>query len=127
MMYRIEENHLITEPGVISFQLPIAHVMEIRGILVVILKIKLHADNLDNLFGVKDGKIIWRVQSQLEFKPYVWSGPSIPLGESKGNPYSGIDIYDKDPSLIIATEACGFRYLIDPTNGEIVGEESWVK
>ena len=126
-MYRIEENQLVTEQGVISFQLPIAHVMEIRGILVVILKIKLHADNLDNLFGVKDGKIIWRVQPQYEFNPFVWSGAFTPVGESKGNPYGGIDIYKKDPSLIIAADTCGFRYLIDPATGKIVGEESWVK
>ena len=126
-MYRIEENQLVTEQGVISFQLPIAHVLEIRGILVVVLKIKLNADNLDNVFGVKDSKIIWRVQPQLEFKPYIWSGAFTPLGESKGNPYSDIDIYKKDPSLIIAVDACGFRYLIDPATGKIVGEESWVK
>ena len=126
-MYQIKENQLITEQGIVQFPHSIYSAMEIKGVIVVILACWSEPDDLDNMYGVKDGKIIWRVQPQLEFKPYIWSGPFTPLGESKANPYSDIDIYKKDPSLIIAVDACGFRYLIDPATGKIVGEESWVK
>ena len=126
-MFRIDEKRLITDQGTDQFPQFIYNAIEIKGVIAVVLTRWTEPDDLDNVFGVKDSKIIWRVQPQLEFKPYIWSGAFTPLGESKGNPYSDIDIYKKDPSLIIAVDACGFRYLIDPATGKIVGEESWVK
>ena len=126
-MFRIDEKRLITDQGTVQFPQFIYNAIEIKGVIAVVLTRWTEPDDLDNVFGVKDSKIIWRVQPQLEFKPYIWSGPFTPLGESKGNPYCGIDIYKKDPSLIIAVDADGFRYLIDPATGKIVGEESWVK
>ena len=126
-MYQVHENCLVTEHGAVEFRNRIKKVLEWRDIVIVRLEIMGDTEDNDNVYGIKDGKIIWRVQPQYEFKPYIWSGAFTPLGESKGNPYCGIDIYKKDPSLIIAVDACGFRYLIDPATGKIVGEESWVK
>ena len=126
-MYQVHENCLVTEHGAVKFRNRIKKVIEWRDIIIVRLEIMGNIEDNDNVYGVKDGKIIWRVQPQYEFKPYIWSAGFTPLGQSKGNPYGGIDIYSKDPALIIATDVAGFRYLIDPATGKIVGEESWVK
>ena len=126
-MYQIQENRLLTEFGAVDFRNRIKKVIEWRNIIIVRLEIMGDAEDNDNVYGVKDGKILWRVQPQYEFKPYIWSAGFTPLGQSKGNPYGGIDIYSKDPAFIIATDVAGFRYLIDPATGKIVGEESWVK
>ena len=126
-MYQVHENCLVTEHGAVEFRNRIKKVLEWRDIVIVRLEIMGDTEDNDNVYGIKDGKIIWRVQPQYEFKPYIWSAGFTPLGQSKGNPYGGIDIYSKDPALIIATDVAGFRYLIDPATGKIVGEESWVK
>jgi hypothetical protein len=43
------------------------------------------------------------------------------------NSYTYIEKYDKNAGLILATTFQGFRFLINPHNGRIIGTESWVK
>ena len=121
-MYQVHENCLVTEHGAVEFRNRIKKVIKWRDIVIVRLEIMGDVEDNNNVYGVKDGKIIWRIQEQAEFNPLV-NLPLLP----QFRPYGDIDIYKKDRNLIIATDVTGFRYLIDPATGKIVGEESWVK
>ena len=90
------------------------------GTVVVVLTIPQRGYMTDNrIYGIKDGKIAWRVQDMLEYDKNC--APFMP------DPYTGIRVYDKDKSIVIATTSEGFRFLINPNNGRIIGTESWVK
>ncbi len=73
----------------------------------------------NRIYGIRDGKIVWQVQDMLEYNPDY--APFMP------NPYTYIKVYDKDPGVVLATSGEGFRFLINPNNGRIIGTESWVK
>ncbi|MBP1758907.1 MAG: hypothetical protein H6Q61_1156 [Firmicutes bacterium] len=113
------DNILMIDGVEILFKYKITKFAEINNVVVVRLEMRSRDDDINNIYGVIDGKIAWRVQDMLEFNPDY--APFAP------NPYTGIRIYDKNPELIIATSWGGFRFLINPNNGKIVGTESWVK
>lgn len=121
-MYRIEDTTLITEQGSITFETPIREVVEIKGILVVRLALMRRADDVNNVYGVKDGAIIWRVQPLTEFNP-VLLDPVYP----QWTPFTGIEVYDEDPDFIFGVAFDGFAYLIDPADGKIIKCVCWVK
>ena len=121
-MYQINNNRLLVNGNVLTFDREIIKAIELNGIVAVLIGFRGLIEENNNVYGVKDGKIIWRIQEQAEFNPLV-NLPLLP----QFRPYGDIDIYQKDRNLIIATDGTGFRYLIDPATGKIVGEESWVK
>ena len=87
---------------------------------VVIVMTTWRYDNPNNIFGVINGEIAWRVQDILEYYN-LNSSPFAP------DSYTTVYVYSKDTNLVIATSGNGFRFLINPHNGKIVGMESWVK
>ena len=115
----IEGNILRVGDKSIEFQHEIKTIIEIGDYIIVRLLVDGKKDDYNNIYGVKDEKIDWRVQDMLEYNENC--APFLP------DPYIGIRVYDKDESLIIATTFGGFRMLIDPQTGKIVGEESWVR
>ncbi|MEG1995866.1 MAG: hypothetical protein RR255_05600 [Bacilli bacterium] len=115
----INDNRLIIDGFEVLFKHEIKEFVEIGEVVVVRLGIKCRDDDINNIYGVIDGKIAWRVQDMLEYN--INCKPFLP------DPYTAISIYKKDPGLIIANTSEGYRMLINPTNGKIVGEESWTK
>lgn len=90
------------------------------GSVVVVLTMPAHGYTTANrIYGVKDGKIAWRVQDMLEYNPDY--APFMP------NSYTYIKVYDKDPGVVLAGTFQGFTFLINPNNGRIIGTESWEK
>lgn len=103
----------------IEFEEEIEEIIDM-GKVVIVLTMPQHGYVTENrIYGVIDGKIAWRVQDMMEYD--VKCEPFLP------DPYSGIDVYEKDSSLIVGTTAYGFRMLINPQNGKIVGEDGWTK
>ncbi len=115
----IEGNILKIDGCAIEFKYDIREFVTIGAYTTVRLAITIRDDYTNNIYGVKDGKIVWRVQDMLEYDENY--APFAP------DPYAGIRVYNRDESLIIATTGYGFRVLIDPITGKIVGKESWVK
>ena len=113
------DNILVIDGVEIPFKYKITKFIEINNVVAVRLEVRRRTDDINNIYGVIDGKIAWRVQDMLEFNPDY--APFMP------NPYTYIEIYEKDPELLLATSWGGVRFLINPHNGKIVGTESWVK
>ncbi len=63
MSYKIEGKILITEQGKIEFPDEITKVLPCDDVLAVTIKITPESPTSKNLYGVKDGKIIWRADS----------------------------------------------------------------
>jgi len=103
----------------IVFDEEIYQIIDMEEIVVVLTMPQDDYMTENRIYGVVNGKIAWRVQDMLEFNPDY--APFMP------NSYIYIEIYEKNPELIIATSGRGFRFLINPNNGKIVGTESWVK
>lgn len=121
-MHRIEGCFLVTDQGTIPFSSPIAEAIEIRGVTVVRLELYNTAMDIRNVYGIANGQILWQIQELTDYNPLLID----PL-LSQWEPYTGIEVYDKNSALLLGTSCGGFRYLIDPMSGKIVGEESWVK
>lgn len=115
----IENGVLVIDGKVIKLKYEVTHYTVIDDVVVVRLRCAARDDDINNIYGIKDGKIAWRVQDMLEYDKNC--APFMP------DPYTGISAYDKDRSIIIATTSEGFRFLINPNNGRIIGTESWVK
>ena len=103
----------------IVFDEDVHETIDMETVIIVLTMPKNDFVTSNRIYGVKDGKIAWRVQDMLEYNENC--APVLP------DPYTGIRVYDKNESLIIATTFNGFRMLIDPQTGKIVGEESWVR
>ncbi len=73
----------------------------------------------NRIYGVKDGKIVWRVQDVVEFNADY--APFAPFY------YTFIKVCPQNENLIIGGTFQSFNFFIDPQTGKIVGEESWVK
>jgi len=116
----IRENKLrVNGSFEIVFDEEIYQVIDMEEIVVVLTMPRDDYMTENRIYGVIDGRVAWRVQDILEFNPdYASILPDA---------YIGIRIYDKNPELIIATIGYGYRFLINPHNGKIVGKESWVK
>lgn len=122
-MYIIENNAIQVDEKNFKFSKMIKHAVELKGVVVVRLELMGVNDDINNLYGIKDGAVIWQVQDTRAYDP----NPIRNHPRFAHDPYSGVGVYDKNPELLIATSVQGYRYLINPENGQIVGEESWVK
>ena len=110
---------IVNECTPIEFEEEIERTIDM-GSVVVVLTIPERGYVTDNrIYGVKDGKIAWRVQDMLEYNPDY--APFMP------NPYTYIKVYEKDPGVVLAGTFGGFTFLINPNNGRIIGTESWEK
>jgi len=115
----IEDNLLIIDGVQVCLSYKIKEFVRFNNVIVVRLEVAARDDDINNIYGVIDGKIAWRVQDMLEFNPDY--APFMP------NPYTYIEVYEKNPEVLLASTFRGFRFLINPHNGKIVGTESWVK
>ncbi len=122
----IRENKLkLNGVGELTFDEDIYEVIDMEEVVIVLTMPRDGVMTVNRIYGVIDGKIAWRVQDILEFNPdYIEAMTKL---HALLNVYSGIDVYKKNPELIIATTFGGFRFLINPNNGKIVGTESWVR
>lgn len=91
----------------------------VKAVVVARLECKHREDDKNNIYGIINGRVAWRVQDMLEYDP--------DLKLFMPNSYTYIEKYDKDAGLILATTFQGFRFLINPHNWRIIGTESWVK
>lgn len=115
----ILNNVLIVDGVEVRLKYNIREYAQIDNVVAVRLEMRARDDDINNIYGVIDGKIAWRVQDILEYNENY--APFLP------DPYTWIEIYDENPALFIATTFGGFRFLIDPKTGRIVGRESTVK
>jgi len=116
----IRENKLrVNGSFEIVFDEEIYQVIDMEEIVVVLTMPSKARITANRIYGVINGKVAWRVQDILEFNPDY--EPFLP------EPYTEVNVYAENPELIIATTVGGFRFLINPNNGKIVGTESWVK
>ena len=114
-----EENRLYMDGKEISFKYDIREFIVINDSIIVRLSVRRRDDDINNIYCVRNGKIAWRVQDILEYDPgYEIFGP---------DPYSGIDVYEGNPNLAVGTTGEGYRFVIDPKNGNIVERDGWVK
>ena len=103
----------------IVFEEEIEEIVDMEDVVIVLTMPEQGHITANRIYGVKDEKIVWRVQDILEYDPgYAIFGPDV---------YAGIGVCEKNPSLIVGTTGYGFRMLIDPTNGKIVGKDGWTK
>ena len=103
----------------ILFDEDVYEVIDMEDVVIVLTMPQEGYMTANRIYGVIDGKIAWQVQDMLEFNPDY--APFMP------NSYIYREIYEKNPELVIATSGRGFRFLINPNNGKIVGTESWVR
>ena len=115
----IDNGVLVIDGKRIKSKYDVTHYVVIGEVVVVRLKCEGRKDDINNVYGVKDGKIAWRVQDMLEYNPDY--APFMP------NPYTYIKVYEKDPGIVLAGTFQGFTFLINPNNGRIIGTESWEK
>ena len=113
----IADNVLVIDGVEVHLKYKIKEFVEIKNVVAVRLEVAARDDDINSIYGVIDGKIAWRVQDMLEYNPDY--APFLP------NPYTYIEVYEKDPEVILASSFRGFRFLINPNNGKIVGTESW--
>ena len=119
MTYRVENNVIYTQDENLTYSKTIKNHLSIENTIVIRLELMGMEDDSNNIYAIREGKQVWQVQDFAQYlgEPYAWYPGA----------YSGIRIYGKNPNLIIANTTGGFRYLIDPLNGKIVGEESWAR
>ncbi|MEG1241432.1 MAG: hypothetical protein RSD32_00625 [Oscillospiraceae bacterium] len=103
----------------IEFEEEIERVLDMESVVVVLTMPRNDYMTKNRIYGVKDGKVAWRVQDMLDYNPDY--APFMP------NSYTYIKVYDKDPGVVLAGTFQGFTFLINPNNGQIIGTESWEK
>ena len=65
----IDKNMLILDGGMISFPHNIDCILQVQDVLLVLLDIFPSDDNsINNVYGVRNGKIIWQVE---DFRNYI--------------------------------------------------------
>ncbi len=60
---------LIIDGTEVHFKYNIRQALEFDNAVVVWLEVKARDDDINNVYGVIDGKIAWRVQDMLEYNP----------------------------------------------------------
>lgn len=101
------ENELVVEKNKIVFDHNIRYVIDINNILIVLLEIPNNISYLNNVFGInKDGEIKWRIQSVSDVFPI-----------KNQLPFENLMVNGND---VFVSDFCGRRFLLDPTNGEIL-------
>ena len=100
----------------VHFDAEIEEIIDLNESVIVLILPEKDFAFINNIYSVKDGKITWRIEDTSNYNPNYIS-----------RPYSGIRVYEKDRRLIIVNDFMGRRFLIDPQNGKIVGQESSVR
>lgn len=121
-MFRYEDCTLVTEYGAVSFETPIRQAIEIGGVFIVCLGLMGREDDLNNIYGVKDGEIVWRVQDQRMYNP-DFADPHL----SPRALYGLIGPLENGSNLFFGTTGYGDCFRIDSQTGKIVGYEGWFK
>lgn len=104
----------------VVFEKEIEEVIDFKTVVIaLIIPEKGMVDITNNIYGVIDSKIAWQVQDVLEYNANY--APFSP------DSYVGIRVFEGDPELIVGTTFKGFRMLINPIDGRIVGNDGWVK
>ncbi|MEG1316469.1 MAG: hypothetical protein RSC86_03750 [Oscillospiraceae bacterium] len=113
-------NELTVNEGVpVAFEEDIYEIVDMESVVVVLTMPEHGAMTENRVYGVIDGKIAWRVQDMTEYHPnYAVVAP---------DPYVSIRHYKDDPGLLVGTTGYGFRMLINPNNGKIVGKDGWCR
>ena len=101
----------------VSFEQEIDQTLDLGDTVIVMTNPSKGPGTIKNLYGVVDDKIVWRVQDTRAFNPAF-----TPLDH-----YIGIAIYERDAALFVATNDDGYRILIDPKTGSVVGQAGWVR
>lgn len=106
MKYTIHGNDIIHENGSsVHFEFPIKELVDVEGILVVVLAIPPKIIYQNNGFAVKDGKLLWQVESDPRIPPSarnLYIGVAAEKGELFFVNYLGyIDVVDINTGKII--------------------------
>lgn len=120
-MIELKDNKLIDGKLEYLFSRKIGDFLQWQDNTIIRLSLIGTQDCINNIYALKNGRILWQVQDQRHYNPKLL-GLNEPLSV-----YTMVAIYDKDSSLLVATDSMGYRYLIDPTNGLIVGQDGWTK
>ena len=121
-MHEVQDRFLVTEQGTISFAKPIRQAIEINGVIIVRLGLVGRADSGDNVYGVENGQIIWRVQDKVLYNPN-YADPNLP----QQDPYTLIGPLEGSDNLFWGTTGYGDCFRIDSQTGKIVGYKGWFK
>lgn len=119
----IDDNYLELEGKRLVFHEKIACVIEIDDAIIVLLlpPADISTCENNNVYGVINGEIAWRIQDACAIFPQIAS--LCPNGTC----YTMIKPYEKDPTKLLATEFMGTQYVINPANGVVLDTAGWVK
>ena len=114
MSYCIRGNILEVDNNKVFFENKIMQVLEVSGIIIVILDINSEKILIDNVYGVLNGKIIWKIQSYLELD-LDFEQTSYVLAKKI------------DEREVIVTDFCGCKFKVNVSDGKITGRMSSMK
>ncbi len=120
-MYKIEGNKLITEERTFTFSKPIIKLVELNGYRIILLGQIATADCINNVYAIRGDRIAWQVQDPIHYNLEFTK-----LRRHLGG-YSDLEIYQQNTNLLILTNSSGDTFLVNPENGAIVGQGTWVK
>lgn len=108
------------EGGVmLVFKSDVWKTVEINDILIVLTEMIGKDTPINNIYGIIDCEVAWQIEN---------ARPQLPEPTPEnGAYYSYLAQYDKDPTKLLVWEASGYRFIVDPMTGKIVGRESWTK
>lgn len=121
-MLRIDDKTLWVGEKKFLFSRPVRSAFYWNDIVILDLKLVGTADGINNIYGIKEELICWQIE---DARRYQTEKPS--TSHYHMTDYTAVKIYDEDENLLIATTSNGFRFLVNPENGAIVGQGTWVK
>lgn len=120
-MIEIQGNTLKTENHEYRFAINVWEAFQWGDYIIVLLDLIGTKDCINNIYALKDGRVYWQVQDQRHFKPFLFQVNRVLSS------YAAVAVYEENPELLVANDTAGFRYLIDPNTGLIVGQAGWTK
>lgn len=121
-MVEIKENYLIVRHEAENFTRKIHKKIDWNGRIICVVFDENPENDDDNVFAVKDDGILWRIENLFHYRPEFAQTES-----ETERVYTGVSVYADDENLLIVTNFNGHRFLINPENGAIVGQGTWVK
>ena len=113
MSYCIRGNILEVHDSEVRFEDDIMQALKVGDILIVVLDIA-GEKLIDNVYGVLDGKVEWRIQSYLELDSTFEQTSYVLAGKI-------------DEKEVVVTDFCGCKFKIDVKSGKIIGRMSSMK
>ena len=109
----VEGNQLIIEDVAMSFDFPIAKVIEMEGMLIVRLDKPINVVYNENVFGVSiaEKKIKWQIEKR-SYDPHM-----------KSCPFTEIRIFENQ---LVLYNWCDTYFVVEPQTGKIL-KEGWSK